>query len=88
MNRKNLPLILMLTVGAVTCIITYVREFSIPAKLVSLFAVLVIFYLFGNVLNWTIDRFERQNEEKLKEEGEMIEKEAEETEDSEEEKKD
>lgn len=83
MNRKNLPLILMLTVGAVTCIITYVQEFSILAKLVSLFAVLVVFYLFGSVLNWTLNRFDRQNEERLKEEGEVIEKEAEDAGDAE-----
>ncbi len=67
MNRKNLPLLLMLTAGAVTCVITYVMEFSMVAKLVSLFLILVLFYLFGSILKWTLDFFERQNEEKEKE---------------------
>lgn len=75
MNRKNLPLLLMLTAGAVTCIITFIQKYSMLAKLVSLLVVLVIFYLLGSVLKWTLDRFDLQNEEKLKEEGEVVEKE-------------
>lgn len=63
MNRKNLPLLLMLTAGAVTCIITYIMDYSMIAKLVSLFLVLVLFYFFGSILVWTLDSFDRQNEE-------------------------
>lgn len=84
MNRKNLPLLLMLTAGAVTCIITFIQDYSVLAKLVSLLAVLVIFYLLGSVLRWTLDRFDRQNEEKRGEEGEVIEKETEDSEPSDE----
>ena len=75
MDRKNLPLLFMLTAGAVTCIITYIQNYSVLAKLVSLFGVLLVFFLLGSVLKWTLDRFERQNEEKPDEEGEVIEKE-------------
>lgn len=74
MNRKNLPLLLMLSAGAVTCIITYIEGYSTVAKLVSLFVVLLLFFLLGSVLKWTLDYFDRQNEEKLMEEGEVIEK--------------
>lgn len=81
MNRKNLPLLLMLTAGAVTCIITYIEEYSMNAKLVSLFVVLLIFYVLGSILKWTLDYFERQNEQKLMEEGEVIEKESDELQD-------
>ena len=77
MNRKNLPLLMMLTAGAVMCIVSYVQKFSILTKLVSLFVVFVAFYLLGNVLVWTLNRFDMQNEEKLKEEGEVIEKDGE-----------
>ena len=66
MNRKNLPLLLMLFAGAVTCIVTYVMDYSVAAKLVSLFFVLLLFYVFGSILKWTLDRFEKQNEEKAK----------------------
>lgn len=77
MNRKNIPLLLMLTAGAVTWIITYVKKYSMNVKLVSLFVVLLVFYVLGSVLIGTLDYFERQNEEKLKEEGEVIEKDSE-----------
>lgn len=76
MNRKNLPLLLMLTAGAVTCIITFIRKYSMLEKLASLLAVLVLFYLLGSILKWTLDYFERQNEKKRQEEGEVIEKES------------
>lgn len=74
MNRKNLPLLLMLTAGVVISIITYAMNYSTVAKLVSLFAVLLLFYVLGSILKWTLDYFERQNEQKLMEEGEVIEK--------------
>lgn len=77
MNRKNLPLLLMLTAGAVTCIVTYIMEYSMSAKLISLFVVLLLFYFFGSILKWTLDYFDRQNEEKQKETGEVIEKDSE-----------
>ncbi|MDE6925036.1 MAG: hypothetical protein K2P59_07215 [Acetatifactor sp.] len=68
MNRKNLPLLLMLTAGAVTCIITYIMDYPMVAKLVSLFLVLVLFYFFGSILKWTLDFFDRQNEEEKEKE--------------------
>ncbi len=77
MNRKNLPLLLMLVAGAITSIITFIQKYTMIAKLVSLFIVLLVFYLLGSVLKWTLDFFDRQNEERLKEEGEVIEKEPE-----------
>lgn len=83
MNRKNLPLILMLTAGAVTCIITFIRHYDTVAKLVCLLAVLALFYLLGSILKWTLDYFDRQNEKKRQEEGEVIEKEQDSQDDSE-----
>ena len=75
MNRKNMPLILMLVAGVVTWIITYVQDYSILEKLVSIFFVLLLFYFLGSLLKWTLDYFEEQNEKKNAEEGEVIEKE-------------
>lgn len=75
MNRKNMPLVLMLTAGAVTCVITFIMRYSVLDKMLSLLAVLVVFYLLGSLLRFTLDFFDSQNEKKRKEEGEMIEKE-------------
>ncbi len=77
MNRKNIPLLLMLTAGAVTCIITYLKKYPVNTQLIALFVVLVVFYILGNVLIWTLGYFEKQNEEKRAEEGEVIEKDSE-----------
>lgn len=68
MNRKHIPLVLMLVTGAVTCIINLIREYSVLGQLTSLLIVLVIFYFLGSVLKWTLDRFDRQNLERQQEE--------------------
>lgn len=68
MSRKNIPLILMLVAGAVTCIINLIQNKSILGQLVTLLIVLVVFYFLGSVMKWTLDFFERQNEAKKQEE--------------------
>lgn len=78
MNRKNLPMVLMLLAGAITCIITFIRDYAMVERLSILLGVLVLFYLLGSILVWTLNYFDMQNEKKRKEEGEVIEKEAEE----------
>ena len=70
MNRKNMPLILMLAAGAGTCVVTLVRAYSLLASLVALFAVMLLFYCLGNGIRLLLDRFDRQNEEKAKQEQE------------------
>lgn len=80
MNRKNLPLILMLAAGAVTCIITFIQKDTVLEKAVALLVAFLLFYVLGSLLVWTLDRFDEQNERKRQEEGAVIEKEAEETE--------
>lgn len=80
MNRNNFPLVLMLVAGAVTCVINLIRQYPMPGQLVVLFIVLVMFYLLGCVIKWTLDFFDTQNEKKASEEGEVIEKESEQSE--------
>lgn len=78
MNRKNMPLVLMLVAGAVTCVINLIRRYPMLDQLVVLFIVLLVFYILGSVLAWTLELFDRQNEEKssVSEEGEVIQKES------------
>lgn len=78
MNRNNMPLILMLAAGAVTCVITFILNYSIMGKLLSLLIVLLVFYLLGNIMKWTLDYFDRQNEKENQEEGDGEEAEGEE----------
>lgn len=78
MNRKNMPLLLMLVAGAVTCVINLIRRYPMLDQLVVLFIVLLVFYILGSVLAWTLELFDRQNEERssVSEEGEVIQKES------------
>lgn len=75
MNRKYMPLILMLVAGAVTSIITFFMQYSILQKLIALLVALVIFYALGSALKWALDIFEAQNEKAALDQGEVIEKE-------------
>lgn len=63
MNRKNMPLVLMLTAGIVTYVITFIRKYPLQEQLFILLLVLVIFYILGSVLKGTLDYFDKQNEE-------------------------
>ena len=70
-------MLLMFAAGVVTCIITFVQQFSVLNQLIALFCVMLLFYALGGVLKWTLDFFDAQNEKRRNEEGEVIEKEAE-----------
>ncbi len=87
MSRKNMPLILMLVAWAVTCVISFIQNYSITSKLISLLIVLVIFYALGSGLKWTLDYFDSQNEKKKQEEEEVVEEKAEDAEGEKEEQK-
>lgn len=75
MNRKFMPLILMLVAGAVTSIITFIMHYTVLQKLIALLVALVIFYVLGSALKWALDVFEAQNEKAALDAGEVIEKE-------------
>ena len=84
MDRKYLPLVLMLTAGSITCIITFFQDYTLLGKLIALFVVMLIFFALGSLVKETLDYFDAQNAKRLKEEGEVIEKGSEESEDSQE----
>lgn len=75
MNRKYLPMVLMLLAGAITCVITLVRHYEQLRALVVLFIVLLVFYLIGCAIVWMLNSFDAQNEKSSLHEGEVIEKE-------------
>ena len=76
-KRKMLPIILMLTAGAVTSIITYLKDYELTKMLWTLLSVLIIFYLFGLGIKKVLDVFDEQikEAEEKKDEGSVIEKE-------------
>lgn len=78
MKRNNIPLILMLVAGAVTCIRNLTQEISILGQMASLLIVLLIFYFLGCAVKWVLDYFETQNMKKEREEQESREEDSQE----------
>lgn len=76
MERKMIPLALMLVAGAICSIVCIVHGYDVFTMLLALFIVLLVFYVLGCVIKRVMEAFERENEERNKEEGEVIEKEA------------
>lgn len=77
MKRKLLPPFIMLAAGLITSIRTYLLHYDMKKALITLLIVLVVFYALGSVLKYVLDIFEKQNEQKALDEGEVIEKETE-----------
>ncbi len=79
MSRKLIPIILMLTAGAVTSIVTYIRNFELIEMLWILLGVLILFYIFGLGIKKVLDVFDEQikdaEEKENESEGSVIEKE-------------
>lgn len=76
---KMLPVILTLSTGAITSIITYSLNYDGKTALLILLGVLLFFYIAGSLFRRMILRFEAEQEEKkrtaLKQEGQVVEKE-------------
>ena len=66
----------MLIAGAFTAVMTFIWGYPLKDRLVALLLVLLIFCFLGNTMKWLLDYFDKQNEKRAEEEGEVIEKEA------------
>lgn len=79
MNRKMIPIILMLTAGAVTSIITYIKDYELTKMLWILLGVLILFYILGLGIKRVLDVFDEQikeaEENESESEGSVIKKE-------------
>lgn len=75
MKRKMLPLLFMLTAGAITVIITFLKQYPLQSLLLALLIVMTAFYLLGLLIKNMLDYFEKQNAKKAAAEGEVVEKE-------------
>ena len=81
-RRKLLPVLIMLLAGAMAAILLAIGRYEITKMLWILFVVLLIFYVLGCILKWSLDHIDKQNEEtdNSLDEGEVIEKQPEEKE--------
>lgn len=74
-RRRLIPPIVMLSAGAVVSIAMRIFRYDTRTMLLVLLAVLLVFYLIGEVIKYMMDQFEKQIEESRRQEGEVIEKE-------------
>lgn len=79
MKRKLLPPLVMLTAGLITSIRTFYLHYDTKSSLIILLIVLVIFYGLGSALKFMLDTFEKENEKRALDEGEVVVKEEEES---------
>ena len=81
-RRKLLPVLIMLLAGAMAAILLAIGKYEITKLLWILFVVLLVFYILGCILKWSLDHIDKQNEEtdNSLDEGEVIEKQPEEKE--------
>jgi len=77
MNRKLLPPVLMLVAGLITSIRIFSLNYDMKVALIILLVVLVVFYILGSSIKYALDVFDKQNEKRAMDEGEVIEKDAE-----------
>ena len=80
MKRRMIPIFLMLVAGAITSIITYIKDYELTRMLWTLLGALVVFYALGVVVQKTLNLFDEQIEEAEKKAKEAEIKEAEEKE--------
>lgn len=63
MKRRMIPIFLMLVAGAITSIITYIKDYELTRMLWTLLGALVVFYALGVVVQKTLNLFDEQIEE-------------------------
>ena len=74
MKRKLIPPFVMLFAGAVVSITLWCIHSALKDMLIILLCVLLGFYFAGSVIKWMLDQFEAQIEKERMEDGEIIEK--------------
>lgn len=74
-KRRLIPPFVMLLAGAAASITMRLQNYDTKSMLVILLCVLFVFYIAGCFLKSMVDQFERQVDEAVMEEGEVVEKE-------------
>ena len=76
MNTQRIPALVMLLAGAVSTIVTYINHYSLEDMLVVLILTLIVFLIIGVAIKLIFDSFhiEKPDEDKVDDEGEVLEK--------------
>ena len=76
MDTKRIPAFVMLLAGAVATIVTYINHYSLEDMLVVLILTLIVFLIIGVAIKLVFDSFhiEEPDEDKVDDEGEVVDK--------------
>ncbi len=76
MNTKRIPALVMLLAGAVVTIVTYINHYSLEESLKILILTLIVFLIVGVIIKLIFDSFhiEEPDEDRVDDEGEVVEK--------------
>ena len=76
MNTKRIPAFVMLLAGSVATIVTYINHYSLEDMLVVLILTLIVFLIIGVAIKLVFDSFhiEQPDEDRVDDEGEVVEK--------------
>ncbi|MBQ6576062.1 MAG: hypothetical protein IJL90_08155 [Lachnospiraceae bacterium] len=76
MNTKRIPALVMLLAGAVVAIVTYINHYSLEESLKILILTLIVFLIVGVIIKLIFDSFhiEEPDEDRVDDEGEVVEK--------------
>jgi len=75
---KAMPMIVTLTAGAVVIVLSTLAGYALRERLLFLIASILFFYIVSCIIEGVIRRFAKANEERLRREGEIHEKQDEE----------
>ncbi|MBO4265849.1 MAG: hypothetical protein J5910_01540 [Lachnospiraceae bacterium] len=76
MNTKRIPAFVMLLAGAVATIVTYINHYNLEDMLVVLILTLIVFLIIGVAIKLVFDSFhiEQPDEDRVDDDGEVVEK--------------
>ncbi len=76
MKLKRIPALIMLSAGAVATIVTYINHYSLEDMLVVLILTLIVFLIIGVAIMLIFESFhiDEPDEDRVDDEGEVVEK--------------
>lgn len=83
LKTKPIPAITTLLAAAVVSIVTYVNKYPLLKALILILIFMVVFLIIGDIIKFVVDRFIIESEKEILSEGEVIEKNPEDIEETE-----
>lgn len=77
MKTKHIPAMVMLLGGSVACVVSYINHYNLREMLVALMTALLVFLILGVIIRLIFDSFKMPDEDKVNDEGEVVEKQVE-----------